>query len=116
MLTIPIYEQFSRLRSGNESHLDRFLQRVGISMLSGTLVSVLLYPLDTLKRISQLNGGRAALKLYKSDAEVASKAYKDFGARAMYRGVAPFAASQVIMSYAMFWFFDLYNIKVLGLK
>ena len=43
-------------------------------MLSGTLIAVLIYPLDTLKRIAQMNGGRTATKLYKSDLEIALKA------------------------------------------
>lgn len=98
-LTIPVYELFQRFHSGYESHFERFLHRLGLSMLSGTLISVLIYPLDTLKRIAQMNGGRVGTKLYKSDLEIASKAMKDIGVKNLYRGLGPFVLSQVLLAY-----------------
>ena len=115
-LTIPVYELFSRFKTGQESHLERFWSRVGLSMVSGTLISVLIYPLDTLKRIAQLNGGRVATKLYKSDMEIAAKAMKEIGTRNLYRGVGPFAASQVLLAYSQFCMFELFNFHRLGLN
>lgn len=69
------------------------MQRIGAAMLSGTLISAMLYPLDSLKRISQLNGGRAAIKLYKSDAELGLKVPKEIGSYGLYKGVIPFTVS-----------------------
>ena len=34
-----------------------FMQRIGASLISGMALSCILYPLDTFKRNSQLNGG-----------------------------------------------------------
>jgi hypothetical protein len=51
-LTIPMYGLFTRFQTGSESHYDRFMQRVGAAMVSGTLISVITYPIDTLKRIA----------------------------------------------------------------
>lgn len=76
-LTLPIYNLFKRkFSSEKDSTFNKFMQRVGVSMISGILISALLYPFDSLKRISQLNGGRAAQKLYKSDAEIGLKVPK----------------------------------------
>lgn len=85
-------------------------------MLSGTLISVLIYPLDTLKRIAQMNGGRVGTKLYKSDLEIATKAMKDIGVKNLYRGVGPFVLSQVLLAYSQFWFFEMFNFRRLGLN
>lgn len=84
-------------------------------MLSGTLISIVTYPIDTLKRIAQLNGGRAALKLYKSDVEIAMRA-RELGLSSMYRGIGPYTLSQILMSYTMFWAFEMFNFGSLGLK
>ena len=52
-LTIPVYDTFKRMSpSKSETHLDRFMSRVGVAMIAGTLVSAVTYPLDTLKRIA----------------------------------------------------------------
>jgi hypothetical protein len=114
-LTIPVFDTVSRLRTGHESYMDRFLQRVGVSMLSGTLISVLLYPLDTLKRLAQLNGGRAAMKLYASEALLLAK-QREMGFLSLYKGVGPYLTSQVLMSYFMFTFFEMFNFRNFGLK
>lgn len=40
-----------------------------------------------------MNGGRAALKLYKSDVEIAIKLSSEIGAVGLYRGIIPFTLS-----------------------
>jgi hypothetical protein len=56
-----------------KSWLDNFNQRVGASFASSILMSLLLYPLDTMKRCQQLNGGRGQLILYKGIGDGFSK-------------------------------------------
>lgn len=73
-LNLPLYELILRNCGTSDSYTDRFMQRIGAAMLSGTLISALVYPFDTLKRISQMNGGRSASKLYKTDLELLLKA------------------------------------------
>lgn len=84
-------------------------------MMAGTLISVVTYPLDTLKRIAQLNGSRAALKLYKTEGELLSKA-TEIGLRGLYRGVGPFCLSQVTMAYFQFTIFEAINFNAFQLN
>ena len=62
MLQLPVYDMVKW--STDKAGLDNpdgvagtFMQRIGASMISGTLLALILYPLDTFKRNSQLNGG-----------------------------------------------------------
>jgi hypothetical protein len=57
-LSLPVYDTLKKRTSGEEGWLSNFNQRVGASFLSSMLISLLLYPLDTIKRCLQLNGGR----------------------------------------------------------
>lgn len=59
---LPVYDMVKW--SSNKAGLDNpdgalgtFSQRLGAAFVSGTLLSCLLYPLDTFKRNAQLNGG-----------------------------------------------------------
>lgn len=52
-LSLPVYDTFKRMTdSSNEStgFLANFNQRIGASFISSMLISLLLYPLDTMKR------------------------------------------------------------------
>lgn len=65
-VTLPIYEMIkntsfmkqANTTSDSSSLLNTFMQRLGPSMISSLALSMVLYPLDTLKRSMQLNGGR----------------------------------------------------------
>jgi hypothetical protein len=53
LFTMPVYEQVRRnFGQGKEqTYMNQFMQRVGCSLLSGLLISLVLYPIDTGKRI-----------------------------------------------------------------
>jgi hypothetical protein len=61
-LTLPVYDLVKRTQGKSDE--STFMTRIGCSMLSGALISTLLYPLDTIKRCAQLNGARGNLNLY----------------------------------------------------
>jgi hypothetical protein len=48
-LTLPVYDLVKRMSPHSEGE-STFMTRIGSSMLSGALISTLLYPLDTIKR------------------------------------------------------------------
>jgi hypothetical protein len=47
-LTLPVYDVIRRMSSDDST----IMTRIGSSMISGALISTLLYPLDTVKRCS----------------------------------------------------------------
>jgi len=63
MFQMPIYDlvKWATCKSGFEGPEIQaggsFMQRIGASFCAGMLQATLLYPLDTFKRCSQLNGG-----------------------------------------------------------
>jgi len=62
MLQMPVYDMVKRSANvvgcdNMDTKMGYFMQRIGASLVSGMLLSCLLYPLDTFKRNSQLNGG-----------------------------------------------------------
>lgn len=64
-------------------------------MISGMLISLMLYPLDTAKRCMQVNGGRGFLQAYKSSFDCVTK----LGAAKMYRGVHLYLMTSILASY-----------------
>lgn len=82
------------------------MDRVGYSLLSGLLVSSLLYPFDTAKRSMQMNGGRGSLNSYKSSIECLFKLPKQIGLKGMYRGYPLYLTSSVLLAFAQFTVYD----------
>ena len=62
-------------------------------MISGTLISLLLYPLDTMKRAAQLDGGLGFKKLYSGPLQLVQQLPKDIGFTGLYRGASMFTLS-----------------------
>ena len=76
-------------------------------MFSGMLMSLLLYPLDTMKRSAQLEGGLGFKKLYTSQFEMAKQMPGEVGLRGLYRGAPMFTISQMLYAFAQFSAYDL---------
>jgi hypothetical protein len=47
-----------KMEPTDDSEFAKFQQRMGTAMLSSLLMTTFLYPLDTLKKTMQTNGGR----------------------------------------------------------
>jgi hypothetical protein len=104
--SLPVYDTIRRqfppdTNSAGNSWLSNFNQRVGASFLSSMVISLLLYPLDTMKRCQQLNGGRGQLVLYRGILDGFQKlASQQGGLPAFYRGVHLFFAKELICAFA----------------
>ena len=57
MLTLPLFDLI-RKNSTHDGFLGNFMQKIGISLITSSFLSLVLYPLDTVKRCMQLNGSR----------------------------------------------------------
>lgn len=75
-------------------------------MLSGLLVTLLLYPLDTIKRSLQVNGGRGFLSIYANSVDCANKMTKQSGILGFYRGAHLCLLTSVWSAYAQFWIYE----------
>ena len=117
-LTLPIYDTYRQMAPGSQkSWLDNFNQRVGASFASSMLTSLLLYPLDTMKRCQQLNGGRGQLILYKGIGDGFSKLWSQQGGlSAFYRGVHLFFIKEVICAFAQVSLYEALSPKYFGLE
>ena len=67
--------------------LQSFKQKLGLSFAASTVISLLLYPLDTAKRCMQLNGARGHLNPYKTSIECLRSLVGTHGVVGLYRGV-----------------------------
>jgi len=79
-----------------DSPLRNFNNKLGISFFSSFIMSLLLYPLDTVKRNMQLNGSRGCMSNYKGSLDCMSS----LGSKALYRGVHIYAIKEVITAFA----------------
>lgn len=102
-LTLPVYNVVERQgifkASNDSSFAGQFVGRVGASLTSGMLISLLVYPLDTAKRAYQLNGARGFNNIYADPLQAVLKMQASNGTASLYRGVSAFATSQVIFSF-----------------
>ena len=76
-------------------------------MVTGLLLSLLLYPLDTMKRTAQLSGAIGTRKMYWSSMELARKLPSDIGLSGLYRGAPMFLMSSTLYAFAQLTAFDL---------
>ena len=98
ILQLPVYEVVKRQKLLSEN----FSQKIGSAMLSGLLVTLLLYPLDTIKRSMQTNGGRGFLSIYTNSIDCAKKMTKQGGIVGFYRGAHLCLLTSVVSAYAQF--------------
>ena len=97
--------------------MANFNQRVGASFVSSMLISLILYPLDTMKRCLQLNGGRGQHVLYRSAFEVFTKLpNQQGGVTALYRGVHLFFVKELICAFAQASIYESLNPTSFGLQ
>ena len=96
---MPVYDMVKWLSSaaGTDSRdtlVGNFSQRIGASMVSGLLLSCILYPFDTFKRCSQLNGGIGYRQAFNDPFECTQYVFKESkGNLGLYRGVSTFFVS-----------------------
>jgi len=66
LLALPLYDAV-RNQSSSFSHFG--FDKIGVSMFTSLIMSLLVYPLDTAKRCMQLNGARGHFSLYKGSVD-----------------------------------------------
>jgi hypothetical protein len=100
-ITLPVYDLLkSRKVEESSGYLSTFWDRLGPSFMSSLIISVILYPFDTVKRCLQLNGGRGQMSLYRGAPDAFSKIFANYGFSAFYRGVHIFAIKELIQAFA----------------
>jgi hypothetical protein len=99
MLQLPVYSVVKDFSDKSESKFQRVL---GASMLSSTLVSLLIYPLDTLKKTAQTNGGRGFMGNFSSSWDVCTKLPGQLGLMGMYRGAHLYFLSNLVSAFCQF--------------
>jgi Mitochondrial carrier protein len=77
------------------------------------LISLLLYPLDTAKRLLQLNGGRGSLAQYRSTLDVFTKTAAT--PAAFYRGAHLFFLKELICAFAQVSIYESLSPQTFGL-
>lgn len=100
LLQLPVYDFVKRSSFVENSSSEHFKQRIGTAFLSGMVVTMMLYPLDTIKRSMQTNGGRGFLTLYSSSFDCAKKLYSSNGFAGLYKGAHLCLLTSIIQAYA----------------
>lgn len=108
---MPVYDmvKWATNKSGmtNDTTIGSFMQRIGASLISGLALATILYPFDTFKRNSQLNGGIGYRQAFADPYECSQFVFRENkGNAGLYRGCATFAASQVILAFIQFSLYD----------
>ena len=82
------------------------MRKIGYSFATSFLLSLLLYPIDTSKRIIQMNGARGSHLKYNDQMEFLREtmAKKQFGS--LYRGVHLFAVKEVLIAFTQYSLFE----------
>lgn len=99
MVQLPVYDaiKWATTKTGLDSQQSMpgsFMQRIGASLCTGSLLAILLYPLDTFKRCSQLNGGIGYRQAFSDPFECTQYVFKESkGNLGLYRGCGTFFAS-----------------------
>ncbi len=68
-------------------------------MISGIIVTLILYPLDTVKRTMQTNGGRGFKTSYLNSVDCLYKIHDHIGTAGLYRGSLLYLITAVLSSY-----------------
>jgi hypothetical protein len=92
-----------KISPADDSIMGHFSQRIGTAMIAGLLCSLTLYPLDTAKRLMQLNGAKGFQKKYNNAIDCVFKN----NVQTLYRGVPLYAATSVGSAFVQFWVYDL---------
>lgn len=79
--------------------LQSFKQKLGLSFAASTIISLILYPLDTAKRCMQLNGARGHLNLYKSPVDCLRSLVSAHGVPSLYRGVHLYVLRETLTAF-----------------
>ena len=101
MATLPLLDILKSQQKtlndiAGDSYLKNFNDKLGIAFFSSFVMSLLLYPLDTVKRNMQLNGSRGCANNYKGSLDCLTS----LGAKSLYRGVHIYAVKEVITAFA----------------
>ena len=82
------------------------MEKVGVSLLSSVVLSLILYPFDTAKRCMQLNGVRGHSRMYQGSFDVFGKLVAAAGPRALYRGCHLYVLREFLTAFAQLTIYD----------
>lgn len=82
------------------------MRRMGVSVLSSTLITLVVYPLDTMKRVAQVNGARGFFNSYLGSREIFDGIKSKYGTRGFYRGARLYLLTTLLSSFAQFTLYD----------
>ena len=118
VFTLPVYDfSLKYLNSGDSQTLTgQFASKLGPSLISSLLLSLVLYPFDTMKRCLQLNGGRGQSMLYRGFVDGFKKFYSAQGLRAFYRGAGVFFGKELLQGLVIFSIYESLNPKAFGIE
>lgn len=102
IIQLPIYSTVKKVMPQDDTMMGRFSQRLGTSMVAGSLVTLLVYPLDTIKKTAQCSGGRGYMNTYNKLPELMVRLPQAIGLRGVYKGWHLFLLTSVISSYTQF--------------
>ena len=109
-MTLPLYDAMKgegvQNAIGSNGMLSNIYSKIGVSLASSLVLSLILYPLDTAKRCMQLNGARGHHKLYESSFDCLSKLMRTGGLPTLYRGVHLFALKELLTAFAQVSLYD----------
>merc|ERR1712060_93473 len=111
LLQMPVYDLVKKTTDAAGMDTDGFMgsfnQRIGASVISGVALSAILYPFDTFKRNSQLNGGIGYRSAFSDSYECTQFVFKEAkGNAGLYRGCSTFMLSQILMAFMQFSMYD----------
>ena len=93
------------------SNVNNLIDKVGVSMFSSLIISLALYPFDTVKRCLQLNGVRSFTAPYDGVLDV----FKKLGPKAMYRGMHLFIMKEFLTAFAQLTIYDTFKLGSIAL-
>jgi len=96
-----------------ESLLTLIISCLGVGTVAGMSAQILTYPLDTVRRRMQLNGGHGLEKAYKNSFDCIKKITITEGFRGFYRGIIPNLVKIPPAAAIQFSMYDLFKHQVL---
>ena len=80
---------FDKKTDGSESLITMFISSLGAGTIAGMTAQIVTYPLDTVRRRMQLNGGHGLEKAYLNSFDCIKKIALQEGVRGFFKGMVP---------------------------
>lgn len=106
-------EVFNADINETESLLTVIINYLGVGTVAGMSAQLLTYPLDTVRRRMQLNGGHGLQKAYKNSFDCIKKIISTEGMKGFYRGVIPNLVKIPPAAAIQFSMYDLFKYQFL---